>query len=216
MSQHPVPSIHYFVRLWNGADDGNRTRILGLENRYFTVKSYLHMAISCQWGCHPKAFCISLDELRFFRPSVSLAFHKLLHLRPCYSLTLFKLGCIIISIAMKLTYFTALSWSLYFGLRSTNGDAGGSRTRDSTVKGWRLNHLTTAPYLAGNKHKDQHKLKIFILLILFQTMKGCFFYKYYNIYFLKFQIFPCSVLKNFFFFYCKYIITYIFLNFKYS
>ena len=29
------------------------------------------------------------------------------------------------------------------------GDAGGSRTRDSTMKGQRLNHLTTAPYKGG-------------------------------------------------------------------
>ena len=94
------------------------------------------MAVSCQWGCHPKAFYISLDELRFFRPSVSLAFHKLLHLRPCYSLTLFKLGCIIISIAMKLTYFIALSWSLYFELRSTNGGQSRIRTyeKHSTIR----------------------------------------------------------------------------------
>ena len=118
--------IYYFIKI-GGADDGNRTRVLNLGSWYSAVELHLHVAVSCQWGCHPKAFCISLDELRFFRPSVSLAFHKLLHLRPCYSLTLFKLGCIIISIAMKLTYFIALSWSLYFELRSTNG--GQSRIR---------------------------------------------------------------------------------------
>lgn len=61
VSQYPMPCILFSLASF-GADNGNWTRTFGLESRYSTVKSYLHMAISYQWGCHPKAFCISLTS----------------------------------------------------------------------------------------------------------------------------------------------------------